>query len=124
MRLVRAMSSAFLFLPWMAAAAAQPPAPVIDHVTFRGNAEIPDAAIAGAIALKSGTALAGPAAVKADIDRIVALYRVRGFDLAVSPDIEHPAPGHLTIAYLIDEKGHGGDAGAAPPPGNPPPERR
>lgn len=96
--------------------------PVIDAITFSGNTEISSAQLASAMKLKAGDRISREA-MKTDLRRIVALYRKDGHNLSVSPDISHPSVGHVAITIKIDEKGTGGDAGAAPGggPGGPPP---
>lgn len=96
--------------------------PIIDSIAFSGNTELSSAALSGAIKLKAGDKLSREA-MKADLGRVVALYRTAGHNLSVSPDISHPAAGHVAIVIKIDEHGTAGDAGAAPGggPGGPPP---
>lgn len=100
-------------------------APVIDAIHFSGNTKLTSAALAQAITLKAGEPIAKDK-VKAALDRIVASYRAGGYNLSVSPDISHPAAGHVVVTFKIDESGISGDAGPAPGPGGggaPPPPR-
>jgi hypothetical protein len=97
--------------------------PVIDSITYAGNSKISTASLAAGSSLKAGTIISKEL-VGAEIERIVALYRKAGYDLAISPRVDHPAAGHVTVKFLIDENGKGGEAGPAPaPPGaaGPPP---
>ena len=99
-----------------------PDAPIIDDIKFAGNTLFSGERLATEIQLKQGAALSREK-MKADLDRLVALYRGRGHNLSISPDIGHPAPGHVSITFKIDEHGVSGDAGPAPPAGGagPPP---
>lgn len=100
--------------------------PVIDKIQFTGNTEVSSAELAKVMKLKAGDTISREK-MHADLDSIVALYRKKGHNLSVSPDISHPADGHVAINIKIDESGTAGDAGAAPsgggggPPGGPPP---
>lgn len=103
--------------------------PVIDSINFSGNSEVTTAQLAQAMALKPGDKISKEK-MKSDLDHIVAVYRKAGHNLSVSPDISHPAPGHVAIEIKIDESGTAGDAGAAPgaggggaPPGGGPPPK-
>jgi hypothetical protein len=97
--------------------------PLIDSITYSGNSRISSATLAAGSSLKPGIPISKPL-VGAEIERIVAVYRKAGFDLAILPRVDHPAAGHVTITFLIDENGKGGEAGPAPPTpgaGSPPP---
>jgi hypothetical protein len=87
--------------------------PVIDSIAYVGNSEISTATLAVGSSLKPGI-LVSKQLVGAEIERILAVYKKAGYDLALSPRIDHPAAGHVTIKFLIDENGKGGEAGAAP----------
>ncbi|MFT3906155.1 MAG: POTRA domain-containing protein [Steroidobacteraceae bacterium] len=106
--------------------------PVIDSVSYSGNKKISSAELAKGCLVKVGVKI-NKEMVGAEIDRVVALYKKAGYDLAISPDIQHPADGHVTVTFKIDENGKGGNAGPAaggppgggggaggPPPGAPP----
>jgi hypothetical protein len=92
--------------------------PVIDSIAYQGNKKIATEVIAKDAAIKAGVKI-NKEMVGGEIQRIVALYKKSGYDLSVSPDIQHPADGHVTVTFLINEDGKGGDGGAAPggPPG-------
>jgi hypothetical protein len=118
--------------------AGQPEAnpPVIDSVSYSGNTKLSSAALAQGSTITPGL-MVSRALVGGEIDRIVGLYKKAGYDLAISPDIQHPAAGHVTITFRIDESGRGGNSGPAaaspgagigappgpPPAGGPPPSR-
>lgn len=111
--------TAGLLLGTVIAAQAQPPvasgaadAPVIDSIKFSGNTKLSDDQLGKTVQLKVGATLSREK-MKADLDRIVAAYRKAGYDLSVSPDIAHPAAGHVAITFKIDESGTAGDAGPA-----------
>lgn len=122
---------------WLAAGAmtlatavlAQGAPPVIDSVSYSGNAKISTAELVRDATLKAGMNISKEG-MQGELQRVIAIYKKHGLDLAVSPDIQHPADGHVTVTLKIDENGHGGDAGAAPggggggggpPPGGGPP---
>lgn len=126
-----AMLSATNFVFAVMAAAAQsaapPPtagiagdAPLIDAVHFSGNTKLSGATLAQAIALRAGEPISKEK-VKAALDRIVASYRADGYNLSISPDISHPAAGHVIVTFKIDESGTAGDSGPAPGAGGPAP---
>lgn len=100
--------------------------PIIDSVNYAGNTKLSSAVLAQGSTIKPGVQVSREL-VKGEIDRIVDLYRKAGYDLAISPDIQHPAVGHVTITFRIDESGKGGNAGPAGAspgggaPGGPPP---
>jgi Surface antigen variable number repeat len=109
-----------------APASAETNPPLIDSVSYRGNQKIATELLAKDSAIKPGIAISRPL-VGGEIQRIVALYKQSGFDLSVSPDIAHPADGHVTVTFVIDEAGKGGNGGAAPGgprAGGPPPGPR
>jgi hypothetical protein len=101
--------------------AAEANPPVIDSIAYQGNKKIATAVIAKDAAIKAGVKI-NKDMVGGEIQRIVALYKKSGYDLSVSPDIAHPADGHVTVTFIINEDGKGGDGGAAPggPGGSPP----
>lgn len=95
------------------AAGAATDSPLVDSIAFSGNTKLSAAALSKDAKLKVGDKLSREN-MKAEIERIVALYRKSGYNLSISPDIQHPADGHVTITFKIDENGTAGDAGAAP----------
>ncbi|HTP38149.1 MAG TPA: POTRA domain-containing protein [Steroidobacteraceae bacterium] len=125
-RIFRAGWLAGCALALAATALAQGAAPVIDSVSYSGNSKVSTAELAQGATLKAGMNISKEG-MKSELDRVIAIYKKHGLDLAVSPDIQHPADGHVTVTLKIDENGHGGDAGAAPgggagaPPGGAPP---
>lgn len=97
--------------------------PVIDSVTVQGNNKITTAALMKDTTIKLGVKVSKPL-VRGELDRITAVYKKAGYDMSVAPDIAHPADGHVTITFKIDENGKGGNAGPAPAAGSagsPPP---
>jgi len=118
--------------------AGQPEAnpPVIDSVGYAGNTKFSSAVLAQGSTIKPGVRVSREL-VGGEIDRIVGVYKKAGYDLAISPDIQHPAAGHVSITFRIDEGGKGGNSGpaatspgaggpppaGAPPAGAPPPPR-
>lgn len=105
--------------------------PVIDSFTYAGNKKITTAGLSKDSTMKTGVKIT-KAMVGGEIERIIALYKKAGYDLAISPDIQHPADGHVTVTFKIDENGKGGNAGpvaggaGGPPPsdaGGPPPSK-
>jgi len=99
--------------------------PVIDDIKFVGNTRVSVAQLRDVLKLKVGD-IFSRAKMKADLNRIITLYRTKGYDLSVSPDIAHPAVGHVTITIKLDESDPG-DARTTPPadatntePGGPP----
>jgi outer membrane protein assembly factor BamA len=111
------------FAALASAQAAETNPPLIDSVSYRGNQKITTEVLARGAAIKPGLTISRPL-VGGEIERIVALYRKSGYDLSVSPDIAHPADGHVTVTFVINEAGKGGDGGAAPGgprAGGPPP---
>jgi len=111
------MATGVACLLFTAALAQAPPShpPVIDAVSYAGNTRIGAAQLARGSQLLPGLAISKPL-VKAELERVTGLYRQIGRDIAVSPDIAHPADGHVTVTVRIDESGKGGDAGAAGAP--------
>ena len=93
--------------------AAETNPPVIDAFSFEGNRKISTQALLKDSSIEPGMTISKQL-VGGEIQRIVALYNMAGYDLAISPDIQHPADGHVVITFKIDENGSGGDAGAAP----------
>jgi hypothetical protein len=91
--------------------------PVIDSFKYEGNTKISTAALLQDTGMKVGVTISKEL-VGGELQRIVALYKAAGHEMAVSPDIQHPADGHVTVTFKINENGKGGDAGAAP--GSPP----
>jgi outer membrane protein assembly factor BamA len=103
--------------------------PVIDSVSYAGNTKLSNTLLAQGSTIKPG-AHVSKELVGGEIDRIVSLYKKAGYELSISPDIQHPAAGHVAITFRIDESGKGGNsgpaagspsAGAGPPPSDPPP---
>jgi len=100
--------------------------PMIDSVSYAGNTKLTSAVLAQGSTIKPGVKISREL-VGGEIDRIVGLYKKAGYDLAIAPDIQHPAAGHVAITFRIDENGKGGNAGPAPGapgaggPGGPPP---
>jgi hypothetical protein len=103
--------------------------PVIDSVSYAGNTKLSSALLAQGSTIKPGAHVSREL-VGGEIDRIVGLYKKAGYDLSISPDIQHPAAGHVAITFRIDESGKGGNSGPAtgppgagggPPPSGPPP---
>jgi outer membrane protein assembly factor BamA len=87
--------------------------PVIDSFKYEGNTKISTAALLKDSGMKVGVKIT-KALVGGEIQRVAALYKQAGHEVAISPDIQHPADGHVTVTFKINENGKGGDAGAAP----------
>jgi hypothetical protein len=102
---------------WLGGATEAMP-PVIDAVGYSGNHKISTAIIERGATIKPGTPISR-ALVGDEIRRIIALYKQSGFELSIAPNIQHPAAGHVTVQFMIDENGKGGDSGAAPAGGPP-----
>jgi hypothetical protein len=107
----------------MSPGAAEATPPLIDAVSYSGNHKISTAVLTKDSSIEAGVPISR-ALVGNEIKRVIALYRQAGLDLSISPNIQHPAAGHVTVEFQIDENGKGGDSGAAPagtPPGAGPP---
>jgi hypothetical protein len=82
-------------------------------VSYSGNHKISTAVLAQGSTIKAGPAISRELA-GGEIRRIIGLSKQAGFNLSIAPNIQHPAAGHVTVEFQIDENGSGGDSGAAP----------
>ena len=87
--------------------------PIIDSVIYAGNTKLSSALLAQGSTIRPGAKVSREL-VGGEIDLVIGLYKKAGYDLAISPDIQHPAAGHVAITFRIDESGMGGNAGPAP----------
>jgi Surface antigen variable number repeat len=103
--------------------AAAPVAPVImDSLSYAGNSEISTSELTQDSPLKPGMVISDDT-IRGEVNRIIAVYRAHGFDLALMPDVQHPSAGHVVVTIRINEQGTSGTAvpvqatGEAPPAG-------
>jgi len=99
--------------PMAGPGAADSSPPLIDAVSYSGNHRISTAKLEKESVIKLGAPISR-ALVGDEIRRVIALYKQAGLDLSISPNIQHPAAGHVTVEFQINEEGKGGDSGAAP----------
>jgi hypothetical protein len=106
--------------------------PVIDSIKITGATKIATKDILAGISMKVGQKISRTL-VKNTCNEIAAMYQKKGGDAAVTPDITHPADGHVVVELIVDENGKGGflwpatgKSGGAPgggAPGSAPPDK-
>jgi hypothetical protein len=100
--------------------------PVIDAINITGAKKIAAKDILAGISMKVGQKISRTL-VKTTCNEIAAMYLKKGGDAAVTPDITHPADGHVVVQLIVDESGKGGflwpapgSSGGGAPGGTPP----
>ena len=87
--------------------------PVIDSIKITGATKIATKDILSGISMKVGQKISRTL-VKNTCNEIAAMYQKKGGDAAVTPDITHPADGHVVVELIVDENGKGGFLWPAP----------
>ena len=75
----------------------------LDKVTFEGNKKVASDAIASVLTLKPGEVVSD-AAVSANRDAILALYKKKNVGAQITPEATYPQPNHVVLDYRIEEK--------------------
>jgi Surface antigen variable number repeat len=81
--------------------------PVIDSIEIKGSTKFTADQMMKVLTMKVGDTISRTK-VKDSCNNIAALYQKQGGDAAVSPNITHPAEGHVQVVLTVDESGKGG----------------
>lgn len=81
--------------------------PVIDSIEIKGSTKFTADQMMKVLTMKVGDKISRTK-VKDSCNNIAALYQKQGGDAAVSPNITHPAEGHVQVYLTVDESGKGG----------------
>jgi hypothetical protein len=81
--------------------------PVIDSIEIKGSTKFTVDQMMKVLTMKVGDTISRTK-VKDSCNNIAALYQKQGGDAAVSPNITHPADGHVVVTLTVDESGKGG----------------
>jgi hypothetical protein len=81
--------------------------PVIDSITIKGSTKFTADQMMKVLTMQVGATISRTK-VKDSCNNIAALYQKQGGDAAVSPNITHPADGHVVVTLTVDESGKGG----------------
>jgi hypothetical protein len=81
--------------------------PVIDSIEIKGSTRFTAEQMMRVLTMKVGDKISRTK-VKDSCNNIAALYQKQGGDAAVSPNITHPAEGHVQVYLTVDESGKGG----------------
>ena len=81
--------------------------PVIDSIHITNARKVSTEDILTGISMKVGAKISRPM-VKTACNEIAAMYQKKGSDAAVTPNITHPADGHVVVELIVDENGKGG----------------
>ena len=81
--------------------------PVIDSIEIKGSTKFTAEQMMKVLTMKVGDTISRTK-VKDSCNAIAALYQKQGGDAAVSPNITHPAEGHVQVYLTVDESGKGG----------------
>jgi len=78
--------------------------PVIDSIEIKGSTKFTADEMMKVLTMKVGDTISRTK-VKDSCNNIAALYQKKGGDGAVSPNITHPAEGHVKVYLTVDESG-------------------
>jgi len=81
--------------------------PTIDAIHITGASKFSEKYLLSNISMRTHGKISR-ILVKNSCNEIAAIYQKKGSDAAVTPNITHPADGHVVVELKVDESGKGG----------------